>query len=239
MPIANAKTDEAGVGLRPLLTLLQITDSLFPSGSFAHSYGLEKLFEGRRQVGRAELSRVVLAIWRRHLLRTEGLLGLHAHRAFSRGSLDRLVEADRALSATKVARELREASVATGRGFLSVACAVIPELGGLAELVEAGTTPGNYAVLLHAAGAAAGAREQESGVAWGYQTIAQMMAAMLRLGALGHSDAQLLLAESRGEIESGIREITPLGMGDVSSFGPLLEISSFRHERQYSRLFRS
>ncbi len=239
MPVAKPKTLDGGVGLGPLLALLQITDSLFPSGSFAHSYGLEKLFESRRQVGRAELSRVVLGIWRGQLLRTEGLLGLHAHRAFVSGNLPGVVEADRRLLATKVARELREASVATGRGFLSVACAVIPKLAKLGELVDTGRTPGNYAVLLHVAAAAAGAGEEATGAAWGYQTVAQMTAAMLRLGALGHSDAQLQLAELRGEIEGGIREIASLGIDDVSSFGPLLEIASFRHERQYSRLFRS
>src|ERR1051325_3863320 len=113
------------IGLGPLYSLLQITDSLFPSGSFAHSYGLETLFEGDRQRPREDLFRAMMSIWRGHLLRTEGLLGLHSHRAFVRGDLDRLAGFDRALSAAKLARELREPSVATGRGFLSVARTVV------------------------------------------------------------------------------------------------------------------
>ena len=76
-------------------------------------------------------------------------------------------------------------------------------------------------------------------VTWGYQTIAQMTAALLRLGVLGHRAATALIAALQPVVEDGARRVLDLGAGDVASFAPRLEIASMRHERQYSRLFRS
>lgn len=225
----------------PFYRLLQVTDSLFPSGSFAHSYGLEGLLGLGGRSRSLELRAALEAIWVGHLLRTDGLLGAGAHRAMTRGDVDAVCALDHELRAMKLARELREASVTTGRGFLGVAAALIPsaDLARLAVRVESGETPGCYAIVFQAAAAAAGIGEEESLVAWGYQTIAQMVAALLRQGALGHREAQRLLSALGATVVSGCRGVRSLGTGEASSFAPGLEIASMRHERQYTRLFRS
>jgi urease accessory protein UreF len=56
---------------------------------------------------------------------------------------------------------------------------------------------------------------------------------------LGHRAAVSLLAALRATVEDGVRGISPLDVEALSSFAPRLEIASMRHERQYSRLFRS
>jgi len=222
-------------------SLLQITDSLFPSGAFAHSYGLEGLLERNGGVDVATWRAILAEIWSTHLLRSDGLLGLRAHRAMIAGDLARVCDADRELHAMKLPRELRAASTSTGRAFLAEASAAfsIPDVGALCEQVEAGTSPGNHAIVFQAVAAVLGADEHESLVTWGYQTMAQMTAALLRLGGLGHRAATSLIAGLQPVVEDGARRVLDLDPGDVASFAPLLEIASMRHERQYSRLFRS
>jgi urease accessory protein len=224
-----------------LYPLLQITDSLFPSGAFAHSSGLEGLLAQHARLEAGALPAAVKAIWTAHLLRTDGLLGRAAHRAMAAGDVDRVCVLDRELLAMKLARELREASTATGRTVLAEASALLSDRS-LAELharVEAGDSPGNHAIAFHAVAAAAGIPEAESQVAWGYQTVAQMTAALLRLGMLGHRAAASLIGALAPAVEAGVRNISHLDVEAVSSFAPRLEIASMRHERQYSRLFRS
>jgi urease accessory protein len=225
--------------MKPLYPLLQITDSLFPSGAFVHSYGLEGLLPDR--VGAAVLRTTVESIWLGHLLRTDGLLGLAAYRAMVRGHVEQICELDRRLSAIKLPRELRDASATTGRSFLAEANAFLGSrrLADLCARVESAESPGNYAIAFHAAAAVAGAAETESLLAWGYQAAAQMTASLLRLGLLGHHAAVSLLGALREPIEQGVREVLRRDVGDVSGFAPRLEIASMRHERQYSRLFRS
>lgn len=224
-----------------LYTLLQIVDSLFPSGAFAHSYGLEGLLEKPGQLDASALRTTVEAIWSGHLLRTDGLFGLATHRAITGGNVDLVCELDRQLLAMKLARELRTASTSTGRSFLAEVCPLLPSrhLTELRAHVESGRSPGNYAVVFHAAAAVSGATEAQSLLAWGYQTVAQMTATLMRLGAVGHRGAVVLLGALRETVETGSRELLEHDMTVASSFAPSLEIASMRHERQYSRLFRS
>ena len=224
-----------------LSSLLQMTDSLFPSGAFAHSYGLEGLLDTRERLDAAGLHVHIEAIWSGHLLRTDGLLGLAAHRAMIGGNVDLVCELDRQLFAMKLPRELRTASTSTGRSFLAEARALLPtrDLADLQARVESGGSPGNYAIVFQAAAAAAGVAEAESVLAWGYQTAAQMTATLMRLGAVGHRGAVALLGALRETVEAGVREVLERDIHVASSFAPSLEIASMRHERQYSRLFRS
>jgi urease accessory protein len=239
-----------------LYTLLQISDSLFPSGAFAYSCGLEGLVAadwpdasgvsvsgGRSgRDGAAALVPLLGAIFTNHLLRCDGLFGLRAHRAMREGAIDALCEADQALLAMKIPRELREASTTIGRSFLTEVAAVLPEdpaLAGWYERVERGASPGNYAVAFHAATAAAGITEHDALLAWSYQSVAQMVGALLRLGQLGHRGAQSILSRLRPVVERGVQDLLAHDPDAPSSFAPVLEIASMRHERQYSRLFRS
>jgi urease accessory protein len=239
-----------------LYTLLQISDSLFPSGAFAYSCGLEGLVAanwgdarvgwlsegGGGRNGADALEPVLGSIFACHLLHCDGLFGVRAHRAMQDDAIDALCEADQALFAMKTPRELREASTTIGRSFLTEVAAVLPEdklLGAWYERVESGASPGNYAVAFHAAAAAAGATEHDALLAWGYQSVAQMTGALLRLGRLGHRGAQSILARLRPVVERGVQDLLTHDPDSPSSFAPVLEIASMRHERQYSRLFRS
>jgi len=239
-----------------LYALLQISDSLFPSGAFAYSCGLEGLVAGSwpaRGVvalygagggrdGADALEPILGSIFAGHLLHCDGLFGLRAHRAMRDGAIDPLCDADHALLAMKTARELREASTTIGRSFLTEAAAVLPEddlLRAWHERVESGASPGNYAVAFHAAAAAADVTEHDALLAWGYQSVAQMVGALLRLGQLGHRGAQTILSRLRPVVERGVRDLLAQDPDAPSSFAPVLEIASMRHERQYSRLFRS
>jgi len=224
-----------------LYTLLQFTDSLFPSGAFAHSYGLEGLLAGGAPMKGDRLHATVAAIWEHHLLRTDGLIGVHAHRAMSRGDLEAVCDLDRRLFAMKLPRELRTASTDTGRSFLAEARAVVScaDFDRLCARVQAGDSPGNYAVMFQAGAAASGNGEADTLLAWAYQSMAQIAAALLRLGAVGHRSAVSLISRLRPLVEERVHGVLGRDLGDVSSFAPQLEIASMRHERQYSRLFRS
>ena len=91
-----------------LLGLLQLADSAIPVGSAAHSFGLETLCE-EGLLGPAIFSRFV----RDHLEETgrlEAVFVRHARTA-------RVAELNEELSARKLARESREASLKLGRRF--------------------------------------------------------------------------------------------------------------------------
>jgi urease accessory protein len=97
---------------------MQISDSAFPSGAFVHSYGLEQLVREQRVRDAAGLERFVTCVLEESLSTADAPA---ANAAARTGSLDEVLEIDHALFAMKVASELREACVATGRRFLDEA----------------------------------------------------------------------------------------------------------------------
>ena len=110
MPDAS-EIDESG---RRFLTALQLADSFFPSGMYAHSHGLESMVS-RRWVSDAN----GVATYLRNLLRwsimpADGVALLNAHAAARDADLDAITEIDRHLYAMKLPEELRQASCHAG-----------------------------------------------------------------------------------------------------------------------------
>jgi len=228
--------------MQSLYSLLQITDSLFPAGAFAHSGGLEGLLQTQQQTDGTALWVIVESIWKQQLLRVDGLIGFHVHRAMRQVELERVCTLDRQLTALKLTRELRDASLQTGRSFITEAARLVPSpvLATLQTQLLADESAGNYATAFMAVAAAAGVDEDPSFLAWGYQSIAQLSAALLRLGVVGHRVAARLVADMRSVVEEGLAMVRSFdAANEVSGFAPLLEIASMVHEQQYSRLFRS
>ena len=101
-----------------LLYLLQVAGGSFPTGSFSHSYGLETLIQDGRIADAEDLAGVA-RLWLRYGVATSegGAVGV-AFRAARGNDLAMLAELDEVLTALKLTRETREASIKVGNAFL-------------------------------------------------------------------------------------------------------------------------
>ena len=126
-----------------LLAALQLGDSLFPSGGFTLSHGLETLAERRLVHDAATLQEWIASSVRWQVGPTDAVAAAAAWAA--NDDLDLMAQIDRRLLVTKLAREPRQASERTGRQTLSTLTAVAG--GTLAQYrreVLGGRTPGLY-----------------------------------------------------------------------------------------------
>src|ERR671914_1624792 len=118
-------------GLGSLLSLLQLSDSAFPSGRYTLSYGLETLVESGHLTVPAESSALVALLGdsiRFGAAPSDGLALACAHRAAGpdgSADLERVTRVDLRLTAVKLPREARDASTRTGRAVLATAAAAI------------------------------------------------------------------------------------------------------------------
>jgi len=220
------------------LAALQLGDSLFPSGAFTQSSGLETLLADGEVTDAAGLR----ALLRTHLLHRLAradlpvLLVVHAT-----GDLDTVLEADRLLAAVKLTREERTASARTGRRIAAEAARLAPEpvLAAFAAAAAGGATPGNAAVAQGLATRAFGIAAEPAALLACYAFAASLVAAALRLMRVGHGDAQAVLRDGRADMEAALEIARGADWRDPRPCAPQIDVAGARHERATARLFAS
>lgn len=144
------------------------------------------------------------------------------------------------LSATKLTREIREASASTGRRFLASVAALGVEnevLDAFTAAARSGETPGNLAVGYGVAGPVLGIGADEALYAYLYTAAASLVAAGQKLIPLGGSAAQRVLYELGGEIMRIAKTGSHTEVEDMYAFSPTIDVRSMMHERQRTRLY--
>jgi urease accessory protein len=226
-----------------LLSLLQLSDSAFPSGRYTLSYGLEALVQSGHLTVPGERSKLIALLGdsiRFGVAPSDGVALACAHRAADAGvDLDLLTRADTQLTAVKLPREAREASARTGRAVLAAATAAIggTVLHQYAERVERAAAPGNHAVVVGLVSASLGVPCLDAVVGELYAFSSSWVAAAVRLGLLDHRGAQTLLHAARPVIASAAPGLLDRDVSRISSCTPFLDVMAMRHEEAELRLF--
>jgi urease accessory protein len=226
------------MGPGPLLGLLQLVDSAFPSGAFTLSLGLETLVaDGAVQsaddlCGLLEVSLLV------RLALADRVILLAVHVA---GDLEEVLELVRRLSTVKLAGDDRLASRRVGRRLAIEASRLVDD-DLLAEYVDAlveGRADGNAAVALGVATRALGvpATDAALGAAWAFAS--GLCAAALRLGLLGHGQVQRILRDAGPTMRHAVEWAAAADPRDIRPSAPQLDVALGRHEAASARLFAS
>ena len=221
-----------------LLYLLQVANGSFPTGSFSHSYGFETLIQDGRITSADDLADVA-RLWLRHGVTTSegGAVGL-AFRAARENDVAMLAELDEVLTALKLTRETREASIKVGNAFLRTVSSTFGwnNVDRYFRATSEGWCAGHYATAFGVAAADAGVSATEALLAFLHSALYGVVAVAARIMPLGQLDVQRVLAGSWPQIADCAETALVLGLDDLSVPIAILDIASMRHERLYSRL---
>jgi urease accessory protein len=211
-----------------LLELLQLADSALPIGAMAHSFGIEKLAaEGFLLVEELE---PFFEAYLEEIGALEGAFARESHGLARAWNRERWVELNRRLSARKLARESRAASITLGRRLLEL----VTGLGEWAPLREALTAnvETHHCASFGLVGGALGFDVEATVAAYLHQSVAGLISACQRLMPLGQRQAaQVLWNLKPAMVRAAQTE------DRVSAFAPLVEAASMRHPWLATRLF--
>ena len=199
--------------------LLQLADSGFPTGGYAHSGGLEAAI----QLGELVSLRRWLddAVW----AAAHGALVLvrQAHR-------EGLGPADRAAQIFLTGHVARRASLAQGRALAAAAARAFPACG-------IDSRGGHWAPVLGAVAAALGLGVDDACVVALHTIVRGALSAAVRLGKIGPLEAQRVQAELADTMTEAVR--VSAGVDAPVQTAPVAEICGGMQDGLYSRLFQS
>lgn len=225
------------------LLLLQLMDSSFPVGTFAHSYGLEQSVRDRHVSDADGVEAFVATILEMQVATADARALVRAYAATEDGDFAGVSAADHDLHVTKATLELRAASTSTGRRLLQEVVAhpevSTPVIEAYLEAIERDEVPGTHAVALGVVGASLGVGVGDLVGALLFSTANTLHQAAMRLLPVSHRDAQAALHHHRSEITRLAEHAVSSSDERYASFAPLQEIASMRHEGAPVRFFTS
>jgi urease accessory protein len=228
---------ETEIGSVRFIRALQISDSFFPVGAFAYSDGLETAVSGGRvQDGAA------LKVWMDHFIdqifvSCEGLALVKGMSALAAGNLDAFYRIDEELSAIRPASAVRASSASVGKRLLAMYGSAIKNQSAL--LCSVALPCSNAAIVYALVFFDSGIDDRYAALAFGYNRLAGIVSAGLRLISMGQQQGQLLLTQALERLPSAVDRILAAKDEPITSFSPLLDIEQMNHQYVYSRLFRS
>lgn len=225
-----------------LLAILQFSDSFFPSGATAFSWGLESLTKDGLVDGADDVLQLLTSLIEHRWCGLDRGLMRAAHRAAARldiGAPDftEITAIDALCESMTLNEDGRAASRRLGFTQLKVHAGLGLNLAQayLAQ-VQARHALGHLPIAQGLIGQGLGlsALEAEAMSAFGQCT--SVVGAGIRLGLLGHVDGQRLLSLMRGRI-AAVLATEPPTLDDLWSGAPALDLAAMRHEPRTARLF--
>ncbi len=213
-----------------LLRLVQLTDSAFPTGAFAHSFGLETYVARGLVHSATGLEEFISNMLLNALAPSDGVACVAVYRAEDCWE-DVVRELAHRLTAMKTVSEFRQASRALGVRFLRTATQILalPRAVGYLAAIEAKTLDGHLSLAYGLI-----CRDLEwplppALAAWFRQSCAALVSVGVRLIPLGQTEGQALLAR----LATPILEAVELALGrdtdDLASFAPGQELAGMIH----------
>jgi urease accessory protein len=213
--------------------LLQVNDTQFPSGAYAHSMGLEELVQHGVVATPDDLERFLHEQVIPSLCAFELPMLAAAHEHAVKGNMEALRQLDDELEAWKLSAELRQASRQIGSRRLALAHKLDPD-ARVTAYAESGAPCHHMiacALELRKLPVAAAA------CAFSLQTISGYATASMKLMRLGQERCQTIVRGAIVALAPRIEQAILVPHDRAGWFNPLLEIASMRHARASERLF--
>lgn len=217
------------------LRLMAWLSSAYPVGGFAYSHGLEWAVETGAVADEASLSEWLGDVLERGSGRNDLILAAHAHRAAGEGAWQAINDLALALAPS---RELHLETSQQGRSFLDATLAAWP-CPGLDAVAAALPGPVALPVAVGAASAAHGMARGPMLAAYGLAFVQTIVSAGLRVAPIGQAAGTRVVAALTPRVAALAEAVEPLGLDALGSCTLHVDLGSFRHETQYSRIFRS
>ena len=218
-----------------ILRALQFADSFFPSGALSFSTGMETLTEMGLMRDEQSVRGFVFSQMKHRWASFDLPVVMQAARVAP--DLKSLCELDRLVEAQSLVFGMREGSKRNGGALLAVHGKMNSDIAQhYQDRVLNGDAYGHIAVVQGLIWSSMSIDENTIAVMSGHVLAVGLVSAAIRLGILGHINAQIILSKAHNIILDVLNK--PLtDIDHIQTFVPMADIAVMKHETADSRLF--
>ena len=222
------------------ISMLQLSDSFFPTGMYATSNGLEALFYNKR-IKKANELRDLIQIYLEHQIGPADCTALgNSYEYTEKSDLPKVLEVDQTIFSMKLIKEIRDASSRAGTQLLKCLTFFITNsklLNMYLEAINKGQASGIYPVALAIASKTLNIPKNKAGLMLLYSFSVSVVGAALRLGLLQHFEGQRIIHELKPTILEVVKNNIDRPLESMWQFAPSIDIIQIVHERMSSKMF--
>ena len=221
--------------------VIQTTDTLFPSGGYAHSYGLEEMVALDKVRSKEDLEDFLIEQILPSLERLELPYLRYSLNAVEENDLNELLNLNEEISSWKLTREIRDAGRSQGAQLLRM-IQEIHQCPTSLEFNQLLKKRGDQCQQIVATALLRNLQKVPLAscmVAWVYQAVSNFCSASIKLLRLGELACQKIIHRciNVDKVQGLLSRSFEVKREEAGFFNPLLDLASARHELAFSRLF--
>ena len=221
------------------ISILQLSDSFFPTGLYATSNGLEFLAQEKRLTGK-DLSQFI-SIYLNQIIGPSDCTALgNAYESCKKKDIAILLQIDEYMYHMRLIEETRTASVRSGNQLLKCVISFSKSKKILKEYQNAinkGKATGIYPISFGVVTASLDIPKKNAGIMFLYGFTVSIVGAALRLGILQHFEGQKIIHDLGPVILQTVLENIDRPFENIWQFAPGLDILQMQHEAMNSKMF--
>ena len=221
------------------LGVMQLSDSFFPSGMFATSNGIEKLFFDKKISTAEELIELIRVFITQQIAPLDGVALANVYEFAKNKDFEKILEIDEIVHSMKTIKEIREAS--TRSGIQTLRCIVEIKQDNLLDqyslAIKEKKAYGTYPVSFAISCMALGISKEKSMLMMMYGFVASAVGAALRLGMIQHFEGQKIIHKLKPIISDAIVQNQNRTYHEMWQFAPQVDIIQMSHEKMDSKMF--
>ena len=221
------------------VSLLQMSDSFFPTGLYATSSGLEALSQVKK-LNSKDIFHYISTYLKQVVGPSDCAALGNAYESCMKKDLTALLNVDESLYSMRLIEATRSASVRSGSQLLKCVSTFVKDkkmLKDYQKAVSNGNATGIYPVSLGVASWSLDISKNKAGLILLYGFTVSVIGAALRLGILQHYDGQKIIHELRPVILKSVLDNIDRSISNIWQFAPGFDILQMKHEAMSSKMF--